>query len=293
MDVQELRHISTHIIDGDINPDMGIVECPGDLLVQGDVQDESLILAEGDVEICGYIGSAGIRAHRSIIVHRGVAAQGYLDAGGDIRVQFANNSQLVAGGNIQITISAMHCFLSSEGYIEVQGDEGFLVGGTTAAACGIRATRVGSIHRTPTILRVGISPLLRNELTRLRDEIEELSQQLDATKKDADYLQNAGNRSAYAERLPLYQMRVSYLERELEKRYKRYRITQRSLDKSDVAGDIQVTGLVYPGVVLNIGWDEHQIEQALENVRFFMNGKGIQWTRSTSSDDMVSHSSGS
>lgn len=282
MDVRQLRRMPIQVIEGDLKAEGKVLEFPGKLRVRGDVQDDCLILAASDVEVCGYVGAAGIRTRGDIRIHKGVAGQGYLDAGGDIHVRFVNNSRLVASGNIYVTTSVMHSVLSSESSIWIEGDEGFLVGGITMAACRLVATRVGSIYQTPTDLRVGMSPLLRRELARLQAEIEALTQRLESVRRDIRYLEQAGPKSAYADRLPLCRVRASYLEEQLHKQHKRYQVTQRALRKRTFEGDIQIRGPVHPGVSVNIGWNEYTLEQPLEDVRFFEKDGRIQWTESAS-----------
>ena len=284
MDVKQLREMPNRIIEGDVDPSMGVVECPGHLLVQGDVRDESLVLVTGNITVEGYVGAAAIRSAKNITVHQGVAGQGYLDAGENITVKFANNSRFIANGDIEVLSSAMHCLLSAEGEIRIEGNEGFLVGGTANAGRRIAATRVGSIHSTQTYLRVGVSPLIRSELRRLVTEIDALEKRLDATRKDIMYLQCVGEQSRYGEQLPLYKLRASYLERELRKQYKRHQMTQSMLDRVGTQGDIQITGCAHPGVTVCIGWEEYTLSEELKQVCFCEGRGGIEWTRIASLD---------
>ena len=276
--IDEKRSISTQIIEGDfegrtpirrrevvwndILPTSNFVQderFTGNLIVKGNVGDNCIIQAGRNIQIDGNVGASALRAGGDILVKKGVFGRGYLDACGDIEVGSVENGNLISGGNITIHKGAMHSRLAADGKIIITDGKGILVGGRAKAGRAITAKRLGSPHITPTLLEIGIPPLLRDEHQRLKEKIELLEKQVDQAGKavihlekvsaDADNglnglgclplessLQAQGGRSSgtksvddQARKLPLWRFRVAYLNKELEKYTHRFKTLEKVL----------------------------------------------------------------
>ena len=136
-------------------------------------------------------------------------------------------------------------------------------------------------------MRGGLCPFVRNEHQSLTKEIEISRKRLEQIRKDISYLERSGQDSRYVDQLPIYRLRVAYLDRELQRQSKRYQMTRRELDKAGQGGEIQIRGTVYPGVELYIGWVEYPVREALEQVRFYEAEGGIQWSRLAAESNSV------
>jgi hypothetical protein len=277
-----MRESRKDIIEGDLKPAETESFFEGDLIVTGSVQDGVSICVDGKVEIYGIVGAAIIRAHGDIIVHGGLPGRAYLDSGGSVIVHYANNSSIVSSGSIFIKTGATHCMLTADNEVSLDPVKGLLSGGIVRAGNAITAATVGSLYKTRTVLEVGITPLFRAESRRVAERIESLKRELDETRKVFDLLVSADPRtlterqSRLLDKIPLLQMKLTYLSRELSKYSRIYQSVQQAISEDLSGGVIRVFKRVYPGTQITINLTTMQVTDILENVIFQDVGGKIQ-----------------
>lgn len=280
-----MRKKQREIIEGDLEPTGSERFFEGDLIVTGNVLDGVSICANGGVEVYGMVEAAVIRAHGDIVVHGGLPGRAYLDSGGSVIVHYANNSGIVSGGSIFIKTGATHCMLTADNEISLDPERGLLSGGMARAGNGITAATVGSLYRTKTILEVGIIPIFRAESQRIAERIEFLRKELDETRKVFDLIVNSDPRSLsqrqlkLLDQIPLLQMKLSYLSKELSKYSRMYQSVQKAIEGDLSGGFIRVFKKVYPGVKITINFTGMQITDIFENVIFEESGGRIECRR--------------
>lgn len=272
-----------HEIEGDFDPATGPTFFPGRLIIKGDVRDKAEIQTNHGIEVHGAVGAALLRTREDIVIRGGASGRGYLDAGRDIRLKFAENSTLVCRRNLIIKISAMHSQLSVGQNIVITDEKGVLVGGVAKAGIAISAAKIGSPLFTHTELYVGIHPLLRSEHKRLTQKISQIRQKRDGIQKNIEYLEhldveNRSERMAKRIRkLPLMRLQVKYLSNELDKCNNRYNVLRQMIEARTKSGQVNVIREIFPGVALTIDWTTLQLKEHLESVTFFHQGGEIRW----------------
>jgi len=259
----------------------------GNLIVKGNIGDNHIIQAGKNIQIDGNVGASIIRAGGDILIKKGVFGKGCLDACGDIEVGSVENGNLISGGNITIHQGAMHSRLAADKNIIVTDGKGILAGGKAKAGIAITAKRIGSPHITPTLLEVGIPPLLRDEHQRLKEKIELLRKQVDQAEKTIIHIEklpmDSDNIDSRVRKLPLWGFRVAFLNRELEKYTKRLKTAEKILSdpsivmKQNIESRVSVAEEVYPGVKISIAQAVFEIMEILREVTFFAEGGKIQW----------------
>src|SRR5690606_24180349 len=88
-------------IAGDVDLSTGHVRFDGDVAVRGNVADEMIIEAGGDVLVHGSVDRAQIRAAKKVDI-RGGTVQSRIEAGDNARLFFINQSHVTAGRYVEI-----------------------------------------------------------------------------------------------------------------------------------------------------------------------------------------------
>ncbi len=136
----------------------GNITFKGSLFITGDVASKVKIKVDGDVYIKGTVENATIIAGNDIVVGKGVISEQvptedtppklttYLEAGGNVRALFFNQTRVVAKKEISTQRYALHCDLHAEETVLMgeSGGKGALIGGTTFAKKGIECNIIGS-----------------------------------------------------------------------------------------------------------------------------------------------------
>jgi len=279
----EARKDPIEVIEGSFDPTVGPVHFRGKLIIKGDVPEKSEISSNSSVEVHGIVDTATIRAHGDIIIKGGVSGPGYLDAGRDIQVEFVENSTLVSGRNLVIGMSAIHSQLSAGNKIIVKDEKGVLAGGVAKAGQAIRAARIGSSLYTRMKLQVGIQPLLRSEHKRIVDQMTQIEQKHDGIQKNIQYLKRLApddispRMAKRIENLPLMQLHLKHLSRELMKYTDRDKTLRKAINTRSKPGRIDAIKEICPGIMITINWTTLELKEHLENVTFFEQGGEIGW----------------
>ncbi|MFL0796739.1 MAG: FapA family protein [Cellvibrionaceae bacterium] len=136
----------------------GNITFKGSVFISGDVASKVKINVSGDVYIKGTVENANIIAGNDIVVGKGVISEQvptednppklttYLEAGGNVRALFFNQTRVVAKKEISAQRYAMHCDLHTEETILMgeNGGKGVLIGGSTFAKKGMECNIIGS-----------------------------------------------------------------------------------------------------------------------------------------------------
>lgn len=107
----------------------------------------------------------------NVIIKKGFIGKGngLIDARGDVILKFCENQNIKAKGNIIVGEAVLHCNLTSESSIEVQGSKGTIVGRVIRATKGLVVKDLGNYQEVKTEVIAGVD----DELLKKLDDIEE------------------------------------------------------------------------------------------------------------------------
>ena len=127
----------------------------GTVHVKGDVQSGFSVRAGGDINIDGVAENATLVAGGNLVICGGMKGQatGLMEAGGSIRVFFAENARVRAKNNIYADV-LMNSRVESETSVMAFGRNGCIVGGTCTAGETVQAQRIGNESNVPTAIVV-------------------------------------------------------------------------------------------------------------------------------------------
>lgn len=246
------------VIDGDIDFNVGNIECVGSLKVTGKVHAGFEIRCGGNLEVNGNIEDCTIKAGGNILVRGGFfgSGEGSMVAEGDITVKYAQNQKMSAGGNLVVGGELVNCQVTAKERVIVKGRKGKIVGGETNAGKEIRASVIGSDAGTGTVLTVAYDAGLMRRYHEAVHEMERVaadSKRVKETLYSLYKLQMSGKLDAQQEqalaKLEEFQKSVPSALEQLEKRKVEVEARIRRLKDAMVVAEQRI----YPGVKVHIG----------------------------------------
>lgn len=152
----QIRVCSRQIIQGDVNYETGNVRSENCITVHGAVQPGFKVEAVGDIEIFNEVSSATITSNSNIVIKGGVTGKNStIQATGDIDINFIEQGNLEAGGNVVIRNQAYYGNIVAGGNIRFQPGAK-LIGGTITAGKNITVANVGTDNSPPCHIAAGI-----------------------------------------------------------------------------------------------------------------------------------------
>ncbi len=138
------------------------VEAANDLIIEGQINDDAIVLAGGHIDIAGIIRS------RNTMVK----------AGRGLSCSAVEYARVFAGGDVLIKDYLLDARLQVEGSVEVSGGKGLIAGGTIELGGSLTAEMVGTPANVRTVIAAGINPLLMRHYEGLVMEQETNSKKL-------------------------------------------------------------------------------------------------------------------
>ena len=243
----------------EVNYSTGHVDFPGTVLVEGGALDGFRIRAEGDIIIKKSVGNVNLKARGDIILTGGIVSRGTgsIQAGGSVYARFVENAVVHARGSVYIEEAAMHARIAAGTDIVIEGGRGELIGGVVLCGGMLKARKFGARNETETVLTIGLSPDVMEELERLENEYLEKREILDKIRIRLDQMDQAARRGREPEpdqdetRAKLEIIRENYGEaiQNLEKQ----RTALYARIKPSPGACAEALEEVYPGVEINFG----------------------------------------
>ncbi len=190
------RVIQVLDIPGNVDFSVGNLKYHGGIVIHGDVLNGFEIQAEGDVVIHGVVEAARITSGGNIIIHNGMNGnfEGELNAAGDVRSPFLENTLVSAGKDVYAG-SIICCDVFCDGTIYANSRMGIIIGGTLTAMHAIKARIIGNKAGRKTELILGTLP----HAIREKDGLEKYEKTVDETmillEKNINYLKGIENLS--------------------------------------------------------------------------------------------------
>lgn len=246
--------IANVLILDDVMPATGNIDFNGSVYIRGTVSMGTVVKAEKDILVDGFIESAVLEAGRDIILRKGnnAGGNGCVRAGRDVFGSFFENIKVTAGEDIKANY-CMNSELYAGNTIEITGKNGILVGGSAYAAMGIRAFHMGNDVGILTRIKVGSYDSFISEMAQLANRMEAVDNELLLLKNACyDFQQKYSVEQLNGN--PIYPKLLDAVytkEIEAGKLYKRYHELENKKKKSDRA-KVVVKGTVFPGTSMDI-----------------------------------------
>ncbi|HBF36663.1 MAG TPA: hypothetical protein DDW50_05015 [Firmicutes bacterium] len=244
-------------LKGDVNYDSGNVNFSGNLVIRGNVESGFKVEAEGDVTIYGNVDTADVKAGGNLLIQGGVSGmdKAEISCTGDFSAKYIEHVTVNSESSITIKESIMHCQVSADSKIIVEGGKGLIVGGLVRAGEEISAKTVGSRLGTVTELDVGVKPKTKQELQDLENQLKQNVDSLEKAEKAITILSKIPNISDDKKEMLQNLVKTSYA---LKAQIAEIETTHQDImaeiqNPTRERGRIRVKETMYPGVRVTMG----------------------------------------
>ncbi|MBP5604984.1 MAG: DUF342 domain-containing protein [Ruminiclostridium sp.] len=241
------------LVVSDIDLSVGNIDFIGDIIIKGNVNEGFVVRSGGNVTIAGSVTNATIEAEGNISGKLGFL-NSKIRAGGDITVNFGENSDITADGAITAQ-SFVGCNVVCKGNLTVQGGKSVIVGGKYTCMSNIEANYIGADSYIKTLIVLGNVAVLAEELIDLKKKVKELEGQLNQLEMVVSTL-NQQKKVA-----PLTPEREEMLKRSVKAKFSHMGSIKETKDRiADIENEIENTNdlcikvkrAVFPGVTIRI-----------------------------------------
>ncbi|MBN2858444.1 MAG: DUF342 domain-containing protein, partial [Candidatus Delongbacteria bacterium] len=165
----------------------------GSVLVTGNVLDEFVVKASGNIEVRGSVQKAILEAEGDIIVRQGINGrdEGRIETtGGSIYAKFVQRANLIAEKNIFVTEELLLSNADAGSLILCNGKRAQIVGGVVRAGDEVNARMIGSESNTKTVVYVGVNPKILQQMSNLEKNHSDSTDELEKIDLDLSTLEN-------------------------------------------------------------------------------------------------------
>ena len=256
------------VIGDDVDESSGNVRVTGSVVVRGTVRSGHFVVSGGDLYIGRNVEAALLSAEGDIVINNGVLGHGkaVLRTRKSVGLTFAEQSTILAVGNIQARNSLVDCTIKTNGKIRMIGKQSSVVGGFIKTRIGLETIDLGSDTGAPTRVDFGQNVLVADQIEREEQEIEKLKVEITRINTILEKSEEGGEKVNLDE-LHARKLRAMKL---LEKRCLRL-FTLREQFEEHFDSKVIVRGSVYPGVVIESHGRSLAIAAETKNVMFSFN----------------------
>lgn len=259
-------------ISGNVDNSVGNIDFTGSVSVKGDVLEGFTVKAKGDITVMGIVEGATLIAGGSITLYKGMRGMksGILEADGDITAKFLEDSRIYAKGNIQAEY-IINSEVSCGNNLNLNGRRAAFIGGVCSVYNQMNVKTVGAMSQITTLVTLGVTPQLLEEVETLKKQIADITLELDECKKNITYLNSRQKAGTISPRqteklnelkiwLPVNTMKQKKLNEQMQKLNARLKEVKKSrLSAREV----------YGGTIISIGDSRLVISRKEENCSYY------------------------
>jgi len=262
-------------VRGDVDYSVGNIDFPGSVTITGSILDGFKVKSGGNIEIGGCIEKAYVEAEGNIIVGAGIIGrdEGKVIAKKSIYANFIEQGNVEAGEDVIVNESIRQSKVDAKKRVIVQGRIGAILGGRVRAGEEINAKTIGSVTGTPTIVEAGSLPLLREEIQKLKEELETDEEKFKGVEQGIKFLLNLKEKMGNNFPEEKEKLLLQHIQAKNTLKEKLYTMSMAlPLLEADIhhakEGKICAYKIVYPGVKISIRSVSMEVENEYRFVTF-------------------------
>ncbi|GEM_PF-1619684 len=269
-------------IDGNVDYSTGNVDFDGNVVIQGNVEDDFKISATGDLIVHGNIMGAHIHVQGDVYARSGIIMRkkGSLTVEGNLHARFIENSIITVHGDMTVAQTIIQSHILCMGHVSIKKEKGRIIGGVVRAMYGIEANTLGADTGVKTVIMTGLNFVIADRLESVREKmsvqqnnLQQLNQIIDklfsVTKEVASFTPEM--KSTYVTTLKKV---VLVKAQQHELRLKEMKLIT-ELNK-EINGDVIVQDVIYPDVIISIRGARLNARNAMYGARLtYDNAEGV------------------
>lgn len=217
----------TYYVRGDVDLHVGNINFLGDVQISGNVRENFVIQATGNVFVGGLVEGAVIEAGGDVTITNGVLGEdkAVIQAGGNVRAEYIESSIVYAGGDVYAG-SIISSMIHSDNKIEARFGRGTIIGGKLIAGRLINADIIGCRAERLTTLVVGELPYVQKQKEEIAVALEQIEQEMAEIERTLSFVEKrdiddvdpklAQKAADYRLRKSVLGMQTSHLKKQLE-----------------------------------------------------------------------------
>lgn len=274
-------------INGNVGVKTGNITFLGAVVVTGDVEDNFMIKASGNVEIYGTVEKAQIEADGKILIKQGVSGkdEAILESKyGDVICKFIERATVITDKDVHVAEGIMHSNISAGGKIYCDGKRAQIVGGDLRATQEVRSRILGSPSNPATRVTVGMNPKVlkqiedieakKKEVIKKRESLIKTQKTLKARQEEDPSMFSEENKD-YLKKLESgigkLENRVKEIDKELEK-------LQAYMEETSAQGRVFVEKTIYRGVYIKIKNADYEVKKETQGKTYYLENDRIKQT---------------
>ena len=272
-----------YVVNGDVSLETGNIVFLGSVIVSGNVQDNFVVKAAGNVEVRGSVQKAFIEAEGDIIVHMGISGREEArieSTGGSIFAKFIQGANVISENDVVVPEGIMQSNVDAGGRIYCNGRRAKIIGGLIRAGNEVNARYIGGEGATKTEVRVGINPKVLQQTSELEKIKAKIENEMESLNKNLITLTNQKKVSKLSEdkekmfedlssRKQKHDSRLNEINLELEE-------LQAYITMLEHKGKICAEKTVYPGVDIFIKNEKFSVKDEYNYIKFTLEGEEIR-----------------
>jgi hypothetical protein len=265
----EVKVSAKQIISGDVDFSIGNIESKDSVDIKGNVQPGFSVKTKGDLRIGGNIESAAILSNGNVVVNGGIlGAHSRLKTEGDADINFAERTEVIAGGRIVIRKGAYYTTITGDDDIFCS-PESKIVGSVICCAGNFVGGDVGSHHGQAASIAAGVDGKRYLKHQSLKQQVLEIENKLEIlrTRKGEKCTANAIYQQYEAE---LQQIQAAFRKLNLIPATPACSRNDPACNTSDAR--ITIHGKITSSTKLRIGNLTKTLNDSLSAVEFFIDG---------------------
>jgi len=263
----------TYTIKGNVDYTTGDIDFIGDVEVSGDVTDSYNITAGGSLTVSQHVGNSKICCGGDITLH-GVdgAGEGCIKSKGNVSAVYLHGVEIECDGDIIISTEAVNSKLHSEKSILAK--TGAIIGGEAVALKGFEVQTIGTEAQARTHIISGVSYIMQEAISNLREQLNEFKTQMDVmTKKLDPFITNPRNLLSLndAGRQKIKDMAKEFKEVVAKKDELEHELQQLSKESLHGANPmVSIVKSIEPEVVITIGTSTEKFTERVVGQQSFI-----------------------
>lgn len=260
----------------DVDASVGNIRFNGSVVVQGEVGDGYEIHAGEDITIATTVGRVVLEAGGTIRIAGGILGQekAVITANGPIHARFIQDAHVKSEQGIIVNDYIRNSLVSAIGPVVIRNENGFIATSKVSSDCWIYCNTVGQKDAgAETELSIGHSPVLHQEQVRIRQEIENKTQdflRFQSSLAKLRVMKSTGELSRQQEML--YEKILDTMENLrknlIHQNAKSIEITEKI--RRTYQGNIYVEGTVHDRTTIHIGMASTTITGSRSKVHFYL-----------------------
>ena len=272
-----------YVVNGDVSLETGNIVFLGSVIVSGNVQDNFVVKAAGNIEVRGTVQKAFLEAEGDIIVHQGISGREEArieSTGGSIFAKFIQNANIVSENDVVVPEGILHSNVDAGGRIYCNGRRARIVGGVIRAGDEVNARFIGADVATRTEVRVGINPKVLQQVSELEQMKVKIETELESLQKNLANLTNQRKTSKLNEQKEKMFQDLTSRNQKLGSRHNEIAMEleelQAYIGMLEHKGKICAEKTVFPGVDIFIKNEKFLVKDEYNYIKFSLEGDEIR-----------------